>query len=836
MMHCALLLSLLSLSAPNSLKCEWMTDPIGVDINRPRLSWVIPQAKDSVMIEVAKDSLFQETMQSCRLAPGSHELTLNPLPPYEAETYFWRVSIGEKTSKTARFTTNLPCGNACWINDGRGKEEKQLAMYRRTFDIRKTVKEAFLTIVSAGPHEMKLNGLKIGDHCLDPMYTRFDRRLLSVMHDVSNLIQSGGNELRVELGNGWYNHQSTAVWFFHEASWRNRPRFAARLLLRYADGEEEEIVTDSHWETALSATTFSSIYTAEHYDSRQKGVEVWTPVTIVPCPTQKISSQVMHPIRRTAVYKAEKIVRLSDTLVVYHFPKNMAGVTRLKIRGERGTVIRLKHGEMLYDDGRVNLENIDYHYRPTDDQDPFQTDIVTLSGGDDEFTARFGYKGFQYVEVSATKPIHLTKESLVAEEMHSDVPVISYWNSSSDELNRLLAATNNSYLSNLFGYPTDCPQREKNGWTADAYLALETGMSTYDVVTVYEKWLADFRDEQQKDGRLPCIVPTDKWGYDWANGVDWTSATILIPWQIHLYYDDLTLLRVHYDSMKRYITYIESIQKNYLTDWGLGDWIPVESKSDLTYTTSVYFYVDACIMAKTAKLLGNTEDARHYEQLAQNIRQAINQRFLNTEKGIYANGTQTELAMALYWDVAPHEQRNKVAAKLDEAVRQRDYHLDVGVHGCKAILGALTDNGYAETAWRLVSQKTYPSWGYWIAQGATTLHENWRTDVIIDNSLNHIMFGEVGAWLHKGLAGIRPCEAAPGFRMVTVKPYFPDSLNSLTVGRQTDFGLLSTTWYRKDGTISYTISVPPAMTVRLSLPHGIEEVISGEQKTFIIKP
>ena len=254
-----LLMASLALSSPTGLRCEWMTNPIGVDAVQPRLCWVLPQTKDSVTVVLAADSQWRDTIQSHRLPPGTHTVMLNALPPEQAKTYYWKVSVGGSTSEAAQFTTNLTIGKARWITDGRNKDERSLAKYRRQFNIKKNVEKAFLTIVSAGPHELRLNGQCIGNHCLDPMYTRFDRRLLSVMHDVSSLLQSGDNMLCVELGNGWYNHQSTAVWFFHEASWRNRPRFAARLLLRYEDGEEEEIVTDSLWQTALGATTFSSI-------------------------------------------------------------------------------------------------------------------------------------------------------------------------------------------------------------------------------------------------------------------------------------------------------------------------------------------------------------------------------------------------------------------------------------------------------------------------------------------------------------------------------------------------------------------------------------------------
>ena len=831
-----------------NLRCEYLENPIGVDARHPRLSWTLPELKGNICVFLSEDSLavaksvptaksgLSGSVRSYRLAPGTQELSVTDISLKPACRYYWRVFVGKHRSGVASFVTNLPLGNARWITDGNDTAFRPLALYRRAVNVCKPVKEAFLTVASAGLHEIKVNGKKVGNHRLDPMFTRFDRRVLSVMHDVTELICKGGNVVTVELGNGWYNHQSTAVWFFHEASWRNRPCFAANLLIRYEDGTEETVLTDDSWMTTESSTVFSSIYTAEHYDARLLSQNSsWHGITETDCPARTVSSQVMHPVRRVAVYKAEKIDRISDTLVVYHFPKNLAGVTRFRVRGQRGTVVRIKHGEMLYADGRVNLENIDYHYRPTDDSDPFQTDIVTLSGDDDEFAARFGYKGFQYVEVSSSKPLELTDESLVAEEMHSDVPRIGYWRSSSDYLNKLLEATQNSYLSNLFGYPTDCPQREKNGWTADAYLALETGMAYYDVVTIYEKWMADFRDEQRQDGRLPCIIPTDKWGYDWANGVDWTSAAVIIPWQIYCWYGDKQLLERHYGCMDKYVRHVETVAKDNLTDWGLGDWIPVKTKSDLCYTTSVYYFVDAVIMSKVAKLLGKDDDARHYANLADEIRSAINRRFLDAEKGLYAGGTQTELSMALYWGVAPDSLRSKIAARLNERVVADGFHLDVGVHGCKALLGALSDNGYADTAYRLVCQKTYPSWGYWISQGATTLHENWRTDVVIDNSLNHIMFGEVGAWLFKSFAGITPDETAPGFRVVNVRPYFPSDLDSLDVRRETSYGTLETSWKRQGAFIEYMIKVPAAMTVALVLPDGRKYTVRGTSRTFKIK-
>lgn len=239
----------------------------------------------------------------------------------------------------------------------------------------------------------------------------------------------------------------------------------------------------------------------------------------------------------------------------FDFGRNIAGVTRLRISGSRGTVIRLKHGERLMPDGRVDQSNIDVHYRPTDDSDPFQTDIFILAGrGEEVFMPRFNYKGFQYVELTSDRPVQVNRESLSAFFMHSDVPPAGYVKSSDTLLNRIWEAANNSYLSNLFGYPTDCPQREKNGWTGDAHIAVETGLYNFDAVTVYEKWLNDHLDEQQPNGVLPAIIPTGGWGYHWANGPDWTSTIAIIPWNIYLFYGDPHLLNLCYDNIKDMLT------------------------------------------------------------------------------------------------------------------------------------------------------------------------------------------------------------------------------------------------------------------------------------------
>lgn len=821
-----------------NLQCEYLTAPLGVDVSSPRLSWSIPQIKGMeelpVQVFLSPDSLAVERMdKSClykTLSPLSIGVKYEKVLQQE-KTYYWRIAMGNHASEVTSFTTAYPI-QAPWISDGENIDYLPSSFFKKNIQINRPLKRAYWVIASAGLHELYINGEKVGDHYLDPMYTHFDKRILSVTHDVTDCLDTGENELRVQLGNGWYNHQSKAVWFFDRASWRGRPCFTARLALEYADGSKEDILTDTSWQRADSPTIFNSIYTAEHYDARLKDkTPEWKPVKEVESPTAFIKSQLMHPARVTSVLKASAFKKLNDSLYIYSFPKNMAGITRLNVRGESGTVLRLKHGEMLYEDGRVNMGNIDYHYRPVDDYDPFQTDIVILSGETDTFEPKFNYKGFQHVEVSASAPVAMDENSLIALELHSDVPVKGTWHSSSDLLNKIWEATNNAYLSNLFGYPTDCPQREKNGWTGDAHIAIDVALYNYDAITVYEKWLADFVDAQQENGVLPCIIPTSVWGFDWANGVDWTSAVVIIPWEIYRYYGDDTLLNQMYEPMKRYVDYITSISKNKLTDWGLGDWIPVKTTSDIMLTTSIYYYVDVDIMAKASKLLGKKEEYEYYSKLAAEIRQAINEKYLDKETAIYASGTQTELAMPLYWNIVPDDYRARVAENLNKRVIADGTHLDVGLLGSKALLGALSDNGYMDTAYRLATQETYPSWGYWIRQGATSLHENWKTDVIIDNSLNHIMFGEVGAWLYKSVAGLAPDTDVPGFKKTHITPYFPEDMDALDVSYNTPHGLLKLSW-KRDASIHYHLSVPIGMTVVLHQPTGEVKELSAGDYTF----
>ena len=830
-------------STVSRLLCEYLQAPLGVDVKEPRLSWQINSNMPGIKQHTYQLSVGTDSLDVIHMKGNywfSKKASGDQLVIYKGKTlqpftkYFWAVTIidnaGHKASAISSFETgmmNQQNWKGSWISDTRDTRLKQGALFRKTFGVGKKIAYARAYISVAGLYELYINGERIGNHGLDPMYTRFDRRNLYVSYDVTSSLNNDRNVIGVMLGNGWYNHQSTAVWDFDKAPWRNRPSFCMDLRITYADGSNETISTGKDWKTINGPITFNSIYTGEHYDATKEiagwntvmGVDSsWKQVIYVPAPSRHIVSQMMVPITDGELIPAKQMNRFADTSYVFDLGRNISGCSEIRLKGEKGTIVRLKHGERLYANGHVDQSNIDVHYRPVDDTDPFGTDVYILKGmGEEKFRPRFNYKGFQYVEVSSSKPVILTKESLNGYFMHSAVNVAGKVQSSDSIINKIWWATNNSYLSNLFGYPTDCPQREKNGWTGDAAIAVETGLYNFDGITVYEKWMADHRDEQQPNGVLPSIIPTGGWGYEWGNGPDWTSTIAIIPWNLYLFYGNTKPLADNYDHIKSYVDHINEVYPSGLVSWGLGDWVPVKSVSPVELTSTCYYYADVMILAKSAHLLGKEKDHAYYTLLASKIQHVFTEKYLDSTNMIVGNGTQTELAVPLYWGIIPEKWKPMVAANLAKKVEHDSAQLDVGLLGTKAILNALSENGYANIAYRLASNRSYPSWGWWIMNGATTLYENWKIDAANDISLNHIMFGEIGAWFYKALGGIRPDPAFPGFKNILLEPFFVKGLDSFSCYHDGPYGRIASSWKRVNNKIEYKVTVPPNSTATLTL-------------------
>src|SRR6218665_643592 len=840
------------------LRCEHLSAPLGVDMQNLRLSWQIKGfdrqvayqlfiSTDSAEVANGHTNLWRSSRkESSELIANYEGPALRPFTRYYWSVVLWDENSHSYKSPVTWFETGMmeeTNWKGDWISDGHHINQQRSASFIRSFPVNKKIRSARAYIAAGGLYELSINNSKAGNERLNPMFTRFDRRTLYVSHDITPLIRTGSNTVAIALGNGWFNHQPPAVWYFHEAPWRARPRFCMDIRIVYEDGSTEIISTEKSWKYFFNGIMRNNIYTGEVHDARKMYNSLSVPdsllkdVYVIAAPSSRIVSQLMQPVRDVDTILPVKLKRYNDQTYVYDLGRNFSGIAELTLKGKAGTLIKLRYAERLDSNGRVDQSNIDYHYRPRPDSDPFQEDEFILSGKDDEiFRPLFNYKGFQYIEIISDQPVTLEKNNLKAFFMHSDVAVTGKISSSNPLLDKIWAAANSSYLSNLFGYPTDCPQREKNGWTGDAHIAIETGLYNFDAITVYEKWIEDHKDAQQPNGVFPAIIPTADWGYNWANGPDWTSTIAIIPWNIYLFYGDKHLLEEAYDPMQRYVDYITKISRDDLTDWGLGDWIPIKSVANKELTTSIYYYVDVNILAKTASLLGKTDDAEKYSLLAEKIRTAINRKFLNNETGIYASGFQTELSMPLFWGIVPTALKNRVADNLAKKI-EADGQMDVGLLGSKAILNALSENGYADLAYQLASKDTYPSWGWWIKNGATTLYENWRIEGASDISMNHIMFGEINAWMYKGLGGIFPDENNPGFRHIRLQPNFVKGLNEFEARHLAPSGWIISKWKKSKSVVIYEVEIPSNSTATVYLPGdaGKGQLLNPGKHKFTIK-
>jgi alpha-L-rhamnosidase len=590
------------------------------------------------------------------------------------------------------------------------------------------------------------------------------------------------------------------------------------LRIEGEDGSLRTVVSDGTWKAATGPVVLDSIRAGEVHDARREnpgwdkaGFEdsAWAPATVVAPPAGKLAAQKMPPLRVTETIRPKSMRETRPGVFLFDLGQNISGWARLRVNGPAGARVTLRYSERVREDGSFDREEISKFVFAG----PFQEDVYILAGGSEEtWEPRFSYHGFQYVEVTGF-PGNPTLDSIEGRVVHTDFEKAGEFRCADELLNRIQELTDWSFRGNYHGYPTDCPQREKNGWTGDAHLAAEQGLYNWRSAAAYTKWIDDIRDEQQESGEIAAIIPTSGWGYAWGNGPAWDSAYVLIPWYVYLYRGDLRILEENYESMKRYVDYVASRSPDHIADFGLGDWAPADTETPRDVTSTGYFHVDSLIVARAAKLLCRNEDAAKYERLAGAIRTAFHEKFSDRSGGI-ANNSQTALSCALFQDLAAAEERSLIVERLVEAVHARDDHLDTGILGAKYLFNTLSENGRHELAYRIATQTTPPSYGDWIERGATTLWEHWGGH----SSLNHIMFGDISAWMFKYLAGIRVDPEQPGFEHVIIHPQPPAGLGWAEASHHSMRGPIHSRWERKNGSIVLRVSLPPNTSGTVTLP------------------
>ena len=706
---------------------------------------------------------------------------------------------------------------------------------RKAFHLTKRVAVARAYVCGLGFYEFRLNGHKVGDAVLHPAFTKYDARVLYTVHDITEYLIAGDNVGGIIVGTGWYNHHTRDAWNLNTAPWRDESKAIVQIEITFEDGSRTKVLSDTSWQYSTGALMFDGLRNGEVYDAREEkdGWDTaayeptgWHSVCIARPAGGLLCAQLMPPCRVTETICPVSVKEMRPGVWIYDLGQNMVGWARLTVNGPAGTSVEMRYAERLGEDGDIDQTNI----RACVTTDVFQTDVYILKGGGIEtYEARFTYHGFQYVQVTGL-PGDATLDMLEGRIVHTDLEHSGRFECSSELFNRIQKAIIATTVGNYHGMPTDCPHREKNGWTGDAHLSAEQVLFNFESATAYVKWLDDFSDCQRPGGALPGIVPTGGWGYNWGAGPAWDSAYILIPWYLYLYRGDRGILQRHYDGMKKYLDFLGTLSMDYIVQFGLGDWCPptpgAEShKAPAELTNTAYYYADVSLVGRIAALLGKKSDARRFAALAKKIKAAARKHYYDKANGRLAGHSQTSIACFLYQGLVEPEETEIFEEMLLEEVAACNDHIDCGILGTKYVLNMLTELGHAEVAGRIAAQRDFPGWGYWLEQGATTLWETWDGET---SSQNHPMFSDIGAWFYKTLAGILPDPCRPGFKHVIIKPWAIGDLTWAAGEIRTPYGRVRSAWRKENGRFVLDVTIPSNSTASVHLPTtDVSDILEG---------
>ncbi len=850
-----------------NLKCEYQHNPLGIDTSSPRFTWnLMSEQADLVqsgyVLRIGTDSVGSNLVEG--IIFESKEIlsdrsfskpTIPELNPFSK--YFWQVIVtdnlgGTVASPVANFETGImqTGWKGMWISDGMDMNYRPAPYFRKTFEAKGEIQSARIYVATAGLHEITLNGHKISEEILNPVFSQLNKRIYYNTYDVTELFKEGQNALGLLLGNGWFNHQVSTVWGFDRAPWRERPKFILNLHLNYTDGTTEVIKSDHSWKTHDSPVTFNSIYLGENYDTsleipRWNAIDFddspWQNASQASPPQAEISSQMVPPIKVTQIFSPKIIRQVNDNKYLFSFANNISGKVLLEFISPGDQTISIRHGEQLRGSYGVRMGTNDSKYIRLEEDEIFQTDHLKVQAGEQvSFQPVFNYKGFQHVEINTEKPLELTENNVKMQVVHSDIKQIGFFESSDNTLNQIYRAVNNSIRYNTMGYPTDCPHREKNGWTGDAHMVSEAALFSYDMTLLYEKWMQDHRDVQKTSGQVPVIIPSPL--EETQSYFDWTSSMVIIPWNVYQFTGDPSILEDNYPNMISFFDYwFDRYKSDPSAIVGYGDWHAPSSKSDRWILSIILLYHDAHILAETSKVLGNKDLAKKYDKIKSGIRGTFLDKI--SQKGSLT--TQTELSMALEYDILPIAHKRSIIESLVKRIEDDNMQPDVGLMGSKSLLPALSKNGYQDLAYQLATKRSTPSWFGLISDG-NTFKEGWvqNNSTYYGGSANHAYFGSINQWMMEYLGGLQPDPNSPGFKHFRIKPSYVSDLNFVNVGYQSPEGNIQVHWKRDDETILQYLTIPPNTTADyylpkdlflagMDLPPGAKEPVLDENLQYI---
>ena len=866
--YVVLLLCSFSAMAQNDIKlhhlqCEMLTNPLGIDVLQPRLSWQIitnetevEQTKYQVLVASSAKKLKNnnaDLWDSGKVSSNaSMNITYSGRKLKSKDEAYWKVKVwtnkGEtEWSETAHWSmgilTYADWKSTRWIGynqlfpgDSVSQFSKLSARYiRKQIDVKKQVKNAKVYIMGMGLYEFYINGEKIGNQVLAPVPTDYTKNVKYNVFDVTSQLKKGENVLGTILGNGRFFAMRQEYKPYKIKSF-GFPKMALQLDVEYEDGSKETIKTDETWKfTPNGPIRANNEYDGEVYDARkemphwnQVGFDDsnWLNLTWVEEPGGFPEAQMTPNMQVMDEVKPISITATKKGTYILDMGQNMVGWLQLKVKGNRGDTITMKFAESLKADGALYIANL---------RDARVTDTYILKGeGEEIWEPKFVYHGFRFVEISGfkTKP---TLDNFLGKVVYDDMETTGTFECSNATMNQIFKNAYWGIRGNYKGMPIDCPQRnERQPWLGDRTTGAYGESFLFDNQTLYAKWLDDIKFSQTLDGGIPDVAPAF-WRY-YGDGVTWQGAYIKVADMLYKQFADESVIKNHYPYMKKWMDYMEAnyLKNDLIAKDKYGDWcVPPESleiirSQDPTRLTdgevlsSTFYYHLLQTMKKFATIVGaDKNDIVHYDDLSKRIKTAFNKKYLN-KNYTYANNTVTANVLPLAFGMVPDDLKNEVFKNLTHEVEVvKNGHISTGVVGTQFLMRTLTDFGRGDLAYKLASNKTYPSWGYMVENGATTIWELWNGNTADPemNSQNHVMLlGDLLVWYYENMAGIKSSEAHPGFKQIIMKPDFNAGLSYVNASYKSSYGTIKSHWKKSKNYLEWHITIPANTSALVYVP------------------